>query len=84
MSWIYFWSAAASLLFLFLDGTIRRTILKEKMKTANVKNYKNMAVEIRRQLHQLEQDKKKHIISEEDYKELKRDLSNQLKNLMKY
>lgn len=84
VSWIYFWTALASLIFLVFDGTIRRALIKQKLIEQNIDSNLAFAREIRRELRDLNEDQKHGLVDEDEYKETKRRLTRQLKELAKF
>jgi hypothetical protein len=84
ISWIYFWTAIVSLIFFIFDGTIRRALLKQKMVEQGINSNMEFSREVRRELRQLHDDHTQGIISDEEYRDLKRRYTRQLKDLAKF
>jgi hypothetical protein len=83
-SWIYFWSAVAALGLMLMDGTIRRALLKQKMRDMNIDSMKEFSTHIRRELRENEQDRTDGIISQSQYLKKKNRLNAQLNQILKY
>lgn len=80
LSYIYILTGLVALICLLLDGTIRRTLLNEKMRQQGFKQKEDFIRHVRNQLYELEQDHNvKKSISNEYYYKMKRDLEKQLK-----
>jgi hypothetical protein len=84
ISWIYFWSAILSLLFFLFDGTIRRAMIREELKTVAADNQEDFARTLRRELKRLQRDFSEGVVSEKHYERTKRKLERQLKKVMKW
>ena len=84
IAWIYFGTAMISLFFFLFDGTIRRLRIKQKMEELNAGKRQDAATEIRKRLAELETDKTKGFIIEGRYRELKRKLEKQLREITKF
>jgi len=83
MSWIYMMSAIAAFLFLLFDGTIRRAIVKQKMKELNIDNRQSFIIEIRKQLKELHKNYAEGLMTESQYKKEAKRLNKQIRELMK-
>lgn len=84
VSWIYFWSAIISALFFLFDGTIRRAMVRSRMKAAGETTADAYAIKIRRELTQLKSDYTAGHVTDRVYKKIKRRLNNQLEELLKH
>ena len=85
LSWVYLTTGVIALVFMVADGTIRRIMVREKMKQMNAENVEEYARKVRNQLYELEQDyTQKHSISEDFYKREKRRLEKHLKQIHKF
>lgn len=83
LSWIYFASAVAALIFLLFDGTIRRAIIKQKMKELSIDNREDFIIKIRKQLAELEANMTAGYLTEARYKKIKKRLNKQMESIMK-
>jgi len=83
ISWIYMMSAIAALLFLLFDGTIRRAIIKQQMKQLGIENRENFAIQIRKQLDELNENYRKDYMSQAHYEKAQKRLNKQLLAIMK-
>lgn len=83
MSFIYLLSAAAALLFFIFDGTIRRAIVAHWMEQLNVNNKSQFLISIRKELGELEENRKLGYIEESDYKKTRKRLKKQMQTIMK-
>lgn len=83
LSWIYLMTAIAAVIFLLFDGTIRRAIVRNKMKELNIDNRENFMVEIRRQLKELQDNYREGFMTETQYNRMNKKLNKQLTGLMK-
>ena len=81
--WIYFFTAILAFLFLLFDGTIRRAMVKQRMKELSINNRESFARTIRRQMGELDRDLADNYLTPERHKKLKGKLAKQLENLMK-
>lgn len=84
VSWIYFWSAVLSLLFFLFDGTIRRALVREQMKSIAADNMEDFAVKVRRELERLRENYSKGFVSENHYNKVRRRLEKQLNSITKW
>lgn len=84
VSWIYFWSAFLSLLFFLFDGTIRRAMINEQLKTVNANNQEEFARQLRQELRELRESYTAGDTSEQHYEKAKRKLEKQLRNVMRW
>ena len=69
--------------FFLFDGTIRRAIVAHWMEQLNVNNRSQFIVGIRKELGELEENRKLGYIEESDYKKTRKRLQNQMKTIMK-
>ncbi len=83
-AWIYFWSAIISLTFFLFDGTIRRAMIREQMKTVAADNHEAFAGKIREEMAKLETAYAASYITESYYERTKRKLSKQLHDVLKF
>ena len=83
VSFIYLLSAIAALLFFLFDGTIRRAIVAHWMEELNVDNRSQFLTGIRKELGELEKNRKLGYIEESAYKKTRKRLQNQMKTIMK-
>ena len=83
LSYIYMGSAIVAFLFLLLDGTIRRAILKSKVDDMDQQRRAKMRAEISYELNHLEKQYKEGHIDETNYAKIKRRLSKQMNQMSK-
>ncbi|MGK0209390.1 MAG: hypothetical protein ACI83O_000667 [Patescibacteria group bacterium] len=82
-SWIYFWSAALSLLLFLFDGSIRRAMIRgeiEQLKHASIGDYMG---DINERMAKLEESHNKNFITDSHYKREMKKLEQKLKQLRK-
>jgi hypothetical protein len=80
-AYIYFWTMIASLMLLFLDGTISRALVKQEAKEQNKDNMKDYQRDLLGQLDKLRNDLKNNIISPSEFRRVERKLRKRLKAL---
>ena len=83
LSWIYMGTAIAALVFLVLDGTIRRLIVKQQMKELDVGNRAGFIRKLRKDLGDLEEDRRREYVDEYEYKKARKRLQKQMKTVRK-
>jgi len=83
LSWIYFWTAIAAFVLMFADGTIRRLMLKHDLSQLNIANRDQYEIQIRRSLHQLENDHVNGIVTDGQYRRLKKRLQHRIELIKK-
>ncbi|MBS3073918.1 hypothetical protein J4447_00510 [Candidatus Pacearchaeota archaeon] len=83
LSWIYFWTAMAAMVFMFADGTIRRLKIKHDLSQLDITNRDNYEREIRRALQDLENDHTNYIVTDVQYKRLKKKLQHRMELIKK-
>lgn len=82
-AWIYLSAGGLALIFLLADGTIRRAMMNMRMKELDIHNREDYAAKIRTQLDKLEEDKRNNRITDSHYAYMKRNLNNQLRDVLK-
>ena len=83
ISWIYFFTGVVALIFLLLDGTIRRMMINQRMKELDIDNRAKFSTEIRRQLKEVNTDYREGFMNEVRYKKVVKRLNDQLDDLRK-
>ncbi len=83
LSWIYFFTGVAALIFLLADGTIRRMLIKQKMKQLDIANRGDYEREILRNIDQARRDHNRNIISDWQFRKIMSRLRRQLNSLKK-
>jgi hypothetical protein len=84
LSWIYFFTAAAALIFLLADGTIRRAINNQKFGEMDADRRIKMAAELSKDLKKLEEDYAAELYPEGTYLRMKKRLTHQIESLRKH
>jgi len=83
LAWIYLLSAGAGFLFLLFDGTIRRAIVKQEMAQLGIGNRRDFMRKLRKQMGELEEDRRKGYLDNDEYKRLRKKVKKQMKTVMK-
>lgn len=83
LSYIYILTGLVALVCLLADGTIRRALWRDRMKQQGYNQKQDFVRGIRRQLADLEKDKKDGVVGDDYYYKMKRDLNKQMKSLYK-
>lgn len=83
LSWIYFLSGIASVIFLFADGTIRRTMINQQMKELGIDNRSTFEREILRQMRQTDEDLNNNIINSSQHRRIMGKLRKKLEAIRK-
>lgn len=83
LSWIYFITGVAALIFLIGDGTIRRIMIKEQMRQLGIQSRDEFERKIRRQIEEAREDLTKNVITESQYSYIVHRLQKQLKTIRK-
>ena len=83
ISFIYLLSAIAAFLFFLFDGTIRRAIVNHWMEQLKVDNRSQFLAGIRKELGELEENRKLGYVEESAYKRTRKRLQDQMKTIMK-
>jgi len=84
ISWIYFFTGVASLIFLLADGTIRRFYMRQKWKQMGMDSAERYAIHVREALDKLHERWINHVIPpnrEAYYQSERRRLEKELRNL---
>jgi len=81
---VYIWTALVSLLFLFLDGTIARTLMWNKIKASNKSSIQDAEVAIKRRMQELANDYANKIVDKDYYEARMTELKKQQKALFKH
>ncbi|MCX6748005.1 MAG: hypothetical protein NT076_00200 [Candidatus Pacearchaeota archaeon] len=83
LSWIYFITGIAALIFFLSDGTIRRILVNAQMKQLGFNRRQDFEREIQRQIMKADEDLTKTIITPRQHYYIKRRLQKQLKAIRK-
>lgn len=83
LAWIYLLSAGASLVFLLFDGTIRRAIVKQEMTQLGIGSREDFMRKLRKQMGELENDKRDGYVTDSEYKRLGKKIRKQMKAVYK-
>ena len=83
LAFIYLLTGIVALIFLFADGTIRRTLINQQMKELGHTSRMRYESDVRRQLHDVETDHINGIITDSQYMYMKRKLQKKLKDIRK-
>ena len=76
---VYFWTAVVAFIFLLLDGTIRRAMIRMQRRALGMQNNQQFETEIRRQMHENEADyNTRHIIDQKVYLRRKKAFEKQI------
>lgn len=81
---VYMWTGLAAVVFLFLDGTINRYLLWEKIKGSGRESIDAAVISIRREMWSLKQDLDHHIITSAHYEKQMLRLQENMKSIMKH
>jgi hypothetical protein len=83
LSWIYFFTAVAALIFLLADGTIRRAIENQQLKQLGYEKRQQYIADLHDQLDKLHEQVGKNHITVAYFNSRKKDIEKQLKDYMK-
>jgi len=83
VSWIYFFSAIAALVFLIWDGTIQHYLTKQEAKRQNVDNIEEAATRIRKKMDETNEALTKGYMNEKRHRSVIKKLEKQLKRIYK-
>lgn len=83
LSWIYFFTGVAALIFLLFDGTIRRAMVKQQWQQLGYNNREDLARNINRQINLAGQDETNGVITGAQYRQIIHRLRKQLKAIYK-
>jgi len=81
LSWIYFFTAVAALIFLLADGTIQNAIMKQRRARLNIHNKAQDIAEVRKELRLLRENAQDYL--PEHFKQIEKDKMKLLERLEK-
>ena len=82
LSWIYFFTALAALVFFLFDGTIRRYMLRQQFGEMDLERRSTVIAKLQKEMTKLETDKKHY--PEHIYKRMKKRMLKQIEDLRKH
>jgi len=83
LSWAYFIAAMVALIFLLFDGTLRRIMINNQMKELNYDTREKFAMEVRKQLKELNKNHSDGLVGDAYYNRASRRLKRQLESIIK-
>lgn len=83
LSWIYFFTAVAALIFLLADGTIRRAIENQQLKQLNYNKRQDYIADLHEQLDKIHEQFNKNHITAAYFNARKKEIEKQLKDYSK-
>ncbi len=81
LSWIYFWAAVIALIFFFFDGTIRRAIIRGEYAELGRAAKDQQLINVRSDLYQLEQRYGQNLVTDAEYKRMKKRIEERMRIL---
>ena len=83
LGWIYLAGAGFALIFFLFDGTIRRAIVRQRIKQLDAGNREGYMIKLRREMGRLEENKRNGYVTDREYKRLKKSLAKQMRTVVK-
>jgi hypothetical protein len=80
---VYLWTAFLALLFLMMDGTIRRALIKQRMNALGAANVEDLHRKLRNQIRDVDADLANNIITARQHAKIKRRIQGQINSLLK-
>jgi hypothetical protein len=83
-SWMYFWSAVVCLIFFWFDGTIARARLRSEMRETGRHGSDLLLSDLRQRLLELEKKEENGVVSQDQYRRMKRHIQAQIRDVIKH